>query len=57
MKKRCLVIYRLTKPAMMYIAIRRIFIKGDVYYLDMHNSYRNVDTIKELEKNNIKIFI
>jgi len=54
MKKRCLVIYRLTKPAMLYIAIRKIFIKGDVYYLDMHNAYRNVDKIKELEKNNIK---
>ncbi len=54
MKNRCLVIYRLTKPAMLYITIRRIFIKGDVYYLDMHNAYRSVDKIKELEKNNIK---
>lgn len=54
MKKRCLVIYRLTRPAMLYITARRILIKGDVYYLDMHNAYRNVEKIKDLENNNIR---
>jgi len=54
MKKKCLVIYRLTMPAMLYITIRRLFGEYDVYYMDMHNAYRNVQKIKELEKREIR---
>jgi hypothetical protein len=41
-------------PAMLYIAVRRLFGKYDVYYLDMHNTYRDVQKIKDLEKRGIK---
>lgn len=55
MKKKCLVIYRLTLPARrLYIPLYRLFMKYDVYYLDMHLRYRDLKTIQDLEKAGIK---
>ena len=52
--KKCIVIYRLTIPARVCIAVFKVFFDFDVYYLDMNLQFKNVKIIADLEKKGIK---